>query len=745
MCSSFAFGAAFHEKKWEPETLTIQVEEDDPLGGGIKEQEQVAELLNITKMYSVNPSTVSEIRHTPDGSFDGFVQGFVAGRAITSPELNPSGWVKPVNALVYANDPEFGNMWGVSLLKAAYPYWFWKQVVLKLWMAWAEKKAQPTRIIRHPQGIDPLTNIDYRDLALIIANQIDSVSAVAMPNTREGSIAGERGDYMWTIDELTVTDRTDTFERVVKKLDQYMLWSIMVPERVFQEGQFGTRAEAVAQTDTFLLLEDARLRDMLDAYNQWVLEPWRLQNYGPGAAKATIAIGGLTDSQRTLVQQAFMVMLSNPENQSNIDFRDLAENLGIPTQEADEFDQGDQFGFEEEPAEEEPAPEDEGLEGETEEPEPAAEPGVPANLILDDAGEAILLASEYKKFDPSRWDVTSDPDAKLGFKVTDRRTGKRLGGFAAMQVIKAYFTYQQKEAERAQKKAESEAKRAQSKQESEAKQAAREQQRKAERAERKSESQAERQQRRTEQEQRQQERDQAREKKQGEREQKSEERRTQRDEERKSERAQTKAQRDKDKAERDKERVDQKAQKEQADLEKEKTAQATGEERGTLQAARGERIDMERQTGRAKDAAEAAAAIRQAGWQPLGGTQEDRTAAVQNASRAAETDPRSIYSVVRVPGGFAVVKKPKAALTPAGRPRNVAAEDDLDEQEAELLADEGYDSSEPDDEFNDLLDAAARRLGPILAPTVHLDDDWEDEDDAEPTNLDTVEPDADGG
>jgi hypothetical protein len=288
MCSSFAFGAAFHEKKWEPETLTIQVEEDDPLGGGIKEQEQVVELLNITKMYSVNPSTVSEIRHTPDGSFDGFVQGFVAGRAITSPELNPSGWVKPVNALVYANDPEFGNMWGVSLLKAAYPYWFWKQVVLKLWMAWAEKKAQPTRIIRHPQGIDPLTNIDYRDLALIIANQIDSVSAVAMPNTREGSIAGERGDYMWTIDELTVTDRTDTFERVVKKLDQYMLWSIMVPERVFQEGQFGTRAEAVAQTDTFLLLEDARLRDMLDAYNQWVLEPWRLrpdrQPAHPGSA-----------------------------------------------------------------------------------------------------------------------------------------------------------------------------------------------------------------------------------------------------------------------------------------------------------------------------------------------------------------------------------------------------------------------------------------------------------------------------
>src|SRR5205823_3030362 len=98
---------------------------------------------------------------------------------------------------------------------------------------------------------------------------------------------------------------------------------------------------------------------------------------------------------------------------------------------------------------------------------PPAAGATPANLIL--AEEAISLATG---FDANRWDVQPDEQSVLHYAVTDKSTGKRIGGYTAYQVIQSYEKQGQAEAKKSQHAAESAAKKQQRLAEAAAKKAA---------------------------------------------------------------------------------------------------------------------------------------------------------------------------------------------------------------------------------------------------------------------------------
>jgi hypothetical protein len=115
--------------------------------------------------------------------------------------------------------------------------------------------------------------------------------------------------------------------------------------------------------------------------------------------------------------------------------------------------------------------------------------GLPSNLVLSDEQWAAVV-SLATDVDLSRYSITPDNSAS-GYRVIDRRTGQRLIGFAARQVVKAFQNARKKaavQAERAARQAQREqeqaAKKAQREQEQAAKKAQREQERAAKKAER---------------------------------------------------------------------------------------------------------------------------------------------------------------------------------------------------------------------------------------------------------------------
>lgn len=479
--SAVDFGVAFHEKVWDTEDVELTYEDKDPDTGESFEDvawssAEQGPLHVYTEIRDVNPVTVRFIMRDPDTRrFSGFVQSWAptwistGGKPPLTPEeiakLLPKGMeaggidgmpILAQKAFVYTYEKEFGNMWGTPRLRAVYPYYFWIQVFLKYWMAWGERKIVPTRIVRHPVG-RAADGTDYSDLAVFLANAIDDVTSVAVPNTRmsEPGSAWHGGDFQWHFEEVTTTDKAETFKLIIDYLESGALRAMFVPERTFTSGQGFSlySTDAAAHTDTFLMTEDADAGDLVNAINADAVKPFVLTNFGPDAEQATIHVPGLTDAHKEMLREILTSILTQPEVVNMLDIEAILDQLGVPMHDAD--DQAAAAAQQQGAAAPQAGPTPPNA------PQPsgtpvdnaagAQPPGIasgavpaetPANLVLSD--EPISLDT----FDPSRWDVSPDPKALNGYRVVDKGTGQRITGFAAQQVVVAFQKYSSSQAKK---------------------------------------------------------------------------------------------------------------------------------------------------------------------------------------------------------------------------------------------------------------------------------------------------------
>lgn len=321
------FGVAIHEKIWQVADLDIQVPRPDPqTGHEVPVSVFKGKKIIYKDIKEVNPVTVKEIKRRwttedgkpGDGSYDGFIQ-----RTSNA----PTGVAVPANkSFIYTHEAEFGNFWGRPRTREAYQYFWWKDLVQKLWMAWVEKKASPPRKALYPVGKSAKTGIDNAQTAVMTANMLDSATSVALPSTRD-----QKGQLLWDIQEMVVTDRTDVFTLTIRALDTAMMRAMFTPERVFtQEGATGSYALAQAHTDTFLMTLDALLMDFIDAFNRWVLRPLILVNFGVKVPPCSVVVNGLTDEERDFLRGVFSDLSKNPSNQATINFPAIATKFGVP-------------------------------------------------------------------------------------------------------------------------------------------------------------------------------------------------------------------------------------------------------------------------------------------------------------------------------------------------------------------------------------------------------------------------------
>lgn len=328
------FGVAFHEIEWSVRDFDLVYVERQPDGSNQEVSAWKGAATVIKDLKEVNPSTVKEILHRKvvdrtrpdkpaDGSYDGFIQfSSKPGDTYTDSDGNQQQGihVPPLKSFVYTNDKEFGNMWGRARTRYAYQFYYWAQVLWKLWMAWAEKKIAPGRIAYFPPG-HSRNGMDHADIAVASANALDVVTAIAFPSNQNE----EPGKERWRIQEQETTDRSDSFQRPLEALNSQMLLSMFVPSRVFQEGRYGTKAEVEEQTDTFLLTLDADGMDYFAEVNRYLVDRFIAANFPPGV-EARIEYPGLTDMQRALLKSVLMLLLADPEKRKEVDFRTIAED-----------------------------------------------------------------------------------------------------------------------------------------------------------------------------------------------------------------------------------------------------------------------------------------------------------------------------------------------------------------------------------------------------------------------------------
>lgn len=537
------------------------------------------------------------------------------------------------------NGQEAGNFTGESLGRAMYKAWKMKETLELITMIGVEKREIGTETA----FMGPKANEDdARDMATALASLHANAKGYLIVPDKE------------IVERLEIFGTGGTRGNATTLVEYHkreMALSGLAGFLTLGDGGGGSYAQSRDKTSLFLIALKAVADYLADVNTREIIHPFCRYNW-PGVADDELprmTFSGL--DTRNMQQFAAMIVqlvaggILAPDAvvraavRADLDLPEEAKNItAIMDQKAGLVEPP-------EPTEPEPEPVEEDEEEELE-PLPEDEPDdVPPDNLLLTLDDVPVGYAEYAQVDPSRYEVTPDGTSKLGYKVIDKQTGRRLTGYAAIKVKEAL----DKLAARGAKgkggagKGKAEGAKAGGKGPDPAKE--------AERAAAK----AEQARRREEADRRRADAD--------ERRKKLDERRDKMD----TERAKRQEAADKRREEADRRREDAAAKRESDRAKREQDAgrreadkQQRATDKATIDAAKSERDGLASDVAKL-DSKAAAEKLKSAGWEPAGGGADAASAAVE-ARKVAAANPDKIVTVVKTKTGSMVVTKPKKSF-----------------------------------------------------------------------------------
>ena len=246
------------------------------------------------------------------------------------------------HALWITNERETvnGSVWGFPRIGYAYRYWW------SYWFRWAlydrffERKSDPPYEVYYPVGgqgdyTDEETTRSMKEVALGIGEQARSGGVVALPGqTVPGYDDRPTTVREWQIKEIEVSGDMTHFVDSFDYLDVMKLRSLWIPEQALIEGSGGTSSRNVASEEISLHKEaSGALADEIDEeLNRWVIPDLVRANYPEFDGEVRKVTTGFTEADQQTMQQAFQwISQTDPTAARDIDTRQLAERLGLPT------------------------------------------------------------------------------------------------------------------------------------------------------------------------------------------------------------------------------------------------------------------------------------------------------------------------------------------------------------------------------------------------------------------------------
>ena len=231
-------------------------------------------------------------------------------------------------AFLYTHRLEHGNLYGLSRLRPAYPFWRTKEIIYLFLNRYLERKGNPPVIVKYPPRLagtgagDPAGDTYGRE-ALALGKKLLENSAVALPHLHD-----EHGEDLWEVGYLEDAPRVGMFLDYIEHLNKMILRAMFIPEKLItQDGAAGSYALAKVHADMFLLSEEGLVADLEEHFNRFIVQPLVAYNFGPGA-RAEIRLERFDAASRELLRDVFMQMLSSGDVRPAVDA--VARELGVP-------------------------------------------------------------------------------------------------------------------------------------------------------------------------------------------------------------------------------------------------------------------------------------------------------------------------------------------------------------------------------------------------------------------------------
>ena len=267
---------------------------------------------------------------------------------------NKSVDLGPEKCFVYTNDGEDDDCYGRSRHE---------NIRKHAWKPWMETSFRLSQYITKAAGVIPMvryTNGKYKDasgakqdahvLAQDILQNLGSAKGILFPMMiapwAEDLLADGKANaadidklLSFQIDFLEVPPGhgTEMLDNLAHK-EKLLARGWLVPERSIMEGHFGTKAEAGVHGNISIRVSQAVLNRIIVAFNERIVDPLLVLNYGPESAGNVIAEAQrLDDDTEQFIRDMIEKVLTQPSNidllMRLVDLNNAVEQTGLPQME----------------------------------------------------------------------------------------------------------------------------------------------------------------------------------------------------------------------------------------------------------------------------------------------------------------------------------------------------------------------------------------------------------------------------
>jgi len=269
------------------------------------------------------PDSVKIKQNAKTGDFDGIIQqvSYVTQEEVTIPATK---------SFIFTNmkGESFGNLYGISKLKAAYKFWYAARYNYDFANTFFETFSSPL-----VKGFAPKGTQDIRDDRGNKTGETSNIDAmmgiIANLRTRSAATLPWTPDKRWDIEFMEAKRTGADFVDYIRYLDLMKIRAMFVPDLIFGHGgERGSYALGKVHYRVFLKSVDGMLSAVKFHLDRYLLPQLVEYNFGPNADQAEWIFEPPSKEDRETLETVFTELVK--DGAINPDIDTMAERLGIP-------------------------------------------------------------------------------------------------------------------------------------------------------------------------------------------------------------------------------------------------------------------------------------------------------------------------------------------------------------------------------------------------------------------------------
>jgi len=194
------------------------------------------------------------------------------------------------------------------------------------------------QIVKYPRGTELVDGVETPndEIAAAILKAMKSSGGITIPVGRARDAPNlENAEPSWDISLLTAADKQRSFVDRLKYLDAMLVRALLVPERAVLEGEYGTKAEAVAHQGIALTSAQLAHQYITQMVNDHAVDQILALNWGDDMqGKVRLVASPIMDEQAAFFRDLYLKLLQSPDalirELDTLDLDAIKDVLGLP-------------------------------------------------------------------------------------------------------------------------------------------------------------------------------------------------------------------------------------------------------------------------------------------------------------------------------------------------------------------------------------------------------------------------------